>query len=192
VHRWLAHGSFPEARPRRRRPSLIDPYERYVLMWWREGNRNGAQLYRELTSRGYKGSSKAMYSYLATLRTPQLHSSPSKPQRYKSAPLSPVPLENFSVQRAIWLFVCQLEKLDEMQQEEPRLIKQASPSAEAAYGLAQAFMRMMREHTGQQLDAWLGEVKRATCLNWSRLPKGSSKTKRLWLQDGPWLQGKVH
>src|SRR5713226_9379966 len=25
VHRWLAHGSFPEARQRRRRPSLIDP-----------------------------------------------------------------------------------------------------------------------------------------------------------------------
>jgi hypothetical protein len=31
VRRWLAHGSFPEARRRRRRPSLIDPYERYVL-----------------------------------------------------------------------------------------------------------------------------------------------------------------
>jgi hypothetical protein len=30
VQRWLAHGSFPEARRRRRRPSLIDPYERYV------------------------------------------------------------------------------------------------------------------------------------------------------------------
>ena len=25
IHRWLAHGSFPEARQRRRRPSLIDP-----------------------------------------------------------------------------------------------------------------------------------------------------------------------
>ena len=27
VQRWWAHGSFPEARRRRRRPSLIDPYE---------------------------------------------------------------------------------------------------------------------------------------------------------------------
>ena len=41
VQRWLAHGSFPEARRRRRRPSLIDPYERYVLQWWQAGNRNG-------------------------------------------------------------------------------------------------------------------------------------------------------
>jgi len=103
VHRWLAHGSFPEARRRRRRPSLIDPYERYVLKWWQEGNRNGSQLYRELTSRGYKASSKAMYNYLATLRTPQSRSSklsPSKPQGRKSIPLSPAPLENFSAQRA--------------------------------------------------------------------------------------------
>ncbi|HEX4202822.1 MAG TPA: ISL3 family transposase [Ktedonobacteraceae bacterium] len=60
VHRWLRNGSFPEVRRRRRRPSLIDPYERYVLDWWQEGNRNGSQLYRELTSRGYKGSPKAM------------------------------------------------------------------------------------------------------------------------------------
>jgi transposase len=42
VHRWLRHGTFPEARRRRRRPSLIDPYERYVLTWWQEGNRNVA------------------------------------------------------------------------------------------------------------------------------------------------------
>ena len=42
VQRWLAHGSFPEARRRRRRPSLIDPYERYVLQWWQQGNRTVA------------------------------------------------------------------------------------------------------------------------------------------------------
>ncbi len=103
VHRWLAYGSFPEAKRRRRRPSLIDPYERYVLQWWHEGNRNGLQLYRELTSRGYKGSSKAMYNYLATLRTPQSDSPksiPLKPRRRKNVPSLPAPLENFSAQRA--------------------------------------------------------------------------------------------
>jgi transposase len=130
VHRWLSHGSFPEARRRRRRPSLIDPYTRYVLAWWHEGNRNGLQLYRELASRGYRGSPKAMYNYLATLRTPQSEapqSVPLKPQRRKSVPSLPAPLENFSAQRATWLFVCQPEKLDQIQQEELMLIRQASP-----------------------------------------------------------------
>jgi transposase len=67
----------------------------------------------------------------------------------------PAPLENFSAQRATWLFVRQPEELDEMQQAELALIRQASPSAETAYCLAQAFMRMIRERAGHQLDAWL-------------------------------------
>ena len=161
VQRWLAHDSFPEARRRRRRPSLIDPYERYVLQWWEAGKRNGLQLYRELTAQGYRGSSKAMYRYLERLgglRTPQRHSlgsSLSKPQRRKSVSALPAPLENFSAQRATWLFVRQPEDLDEMQQAELALIRQASPSAETAYCLAQAFMQMIRERAGHQLDAWL-------------------------------------
>ena len=40
VQRWLRNGSFPEARRRRRRPSLIDPYECYVFQWWHEGKGN--------------------------------------------------------------------------------------------------------------------------------------------------------
>jgi len=105
VQRWLHNGSFPEAQRRRRRPSLIDPYERYVLQWWQAGNRNGLQLYRELTAQGYRGSSKAMYRYLERLRTPQRHSLGSslpKPHRRKSVSALPAPLENFSAQRATW------------------------------------------------------------------------------------------
>jgi hypothetical protein len=49
VQRWMAHGYFPEARRRRRRPSLIDPYERFVLQWWQPGNRNGL-LMRDIRS----------------------------------------------------------------------------------------------------------------------------------------------
>lgn len=194
VRRWLAHGSFPEARRRRRRPSLIDPYERYVLTWWQEDTRNGLQLYRELTARGYKGSPKAMYNYLATLRTPQSLSSrstPSKQQERQAIPSSPAPLENFSAQRATWLFVCQPEKLDEMQQKELALIRQASPSAETAYGLAQGFMQMIREHTGRQLDTWLSEVEA------SHLPELESFARGIQQDKGavfagltlPWSQG---
>ena len=186
VQRWLAHGSFPEARRRRRRPSLIDPYERYVLKWWQGGNRNGSQLYRELISRGYKGSSKAMYNSLATLRTPQSDSSkstPSRPRARKSIPSSPAPLENFSAQRATWLFVCQPEKLDERQQAVLALIRQASPSAETAYSLAQAFMHMIREQTGQQLDTWLSEVTASHLPEMESFAKGIQQDKRLCWQD---------
>ena len=129
VQRWLGHDSFPEARRRRRRPSLIDPYERYVLQWWQAGNRNGLQLYRALTAQGYRGSSKAMYRYLERLRTPRRHSLgviPSKPQRRKRVLASPALLENFSAQRATWLFMRQQDELDETQHQELALVRQAS------------------------------------------------------------------
>ena len=102
-----------------------------------------------------------MYNYLATLRAPQSdapQSLPLKPRKRKSVPSLPVPLENFSAQRATWLFVCEPEKLDQRQQEELMRIRQASPSAETAYGLAQAFMHMIREHTASQLETWLSSV----------------------------------
>ncbi len=195
VQRWLAHGSFPEARRRRRRPSLIDPYERYVLQWWQAGNRNGFQLYRALTAQGYRGSSKAMYRYLERLRTPQRHSlgssSPSKPHRRKRVLASPAPLENFSAQRATWLFVRQPEKLDETQHNELALIRQASPSAEAAYYLAQAFMQMIRERTGHQLDAWLSSAEASRLPEFQSFAKGIQQDKAAVLAGLtlPWSQG---
>src|SRR6266699_868378 len=194
VHRWLRNGTFPEAKRRRRRPSLIDPYERYVLNWWQEGNRKGAQLYRDLTAQGYRGSARAMYSYLATLRTPQVRSSissQSKPQEHKRVPSSPVPLENFSAQRATWLFVCQPEKLDERQQNELALMRQASPSAGLAYGLAQAFMQMIREQTGEQLDTWIRLVEASHLPEMESFAKGIQQDKEA-VRAGltlPWSQG---
>jgi transposase len=107
-----------------------------------------------------------MYNYLATLRTLQSDSPPQlaplKRRERKSIPLSPAPLENFSARRATWLFVCQPDKLDETQQKELALIRAACPSAEAAYGLAQAFMQMIRDHTGNQLESWLSLVEEST------------------------------
>jgi transposase len=137
-----------------------------------------------------------MYNYLATLRTPQSHSfkaSPSKPQGRKSMPSSPAPLENFSAQRATWLFVCQPEKLDEMQQAELTLIRQASPSAETAYGLAQAFMQMIREHTGQQLDTWLSEVEASHLPELESFAKGIQQDKAAVFAGLtlPWSNGPV-
>jgi hypothetical protein len=128
-----------------------------------------------------------MYNYLATLRAPQSDVPkplPSKPRGPKSVPPLPVPLENFSARRATWLFVHQPEKLDETQQQELALMRQASPSAEAAYGLAQAFMHMIREHTGQQLETWLSLVEESTLPEFKSFAKGiRAATKPLCLLD---------
>jgi transposase len=75
------------------------------------------------------------------------------------------------------LFVYQPDDLDETQQKELALIRQASPSAETAYGLAQAFMQMIREQTGQQLDTWLGEVEASHLPELESFAKGIQQDK---------------
>lgn len=52
---------------RRRRPSLIDPYERYVQQWWQEGNRKGSQLYRELRAVMLQGFTQSHVQLLGDL-----------------------------------------------------------------------------------------------------------------------------
>jgi transposase len=160
VQGWIATGNIPYSGPRRQRPRLIDPYEAYLLSRWHQGCRNGAQLERELRAKGYKGSGRALYRYLERLEpsgfSARKRGSLSAPRQ--TAFIQPNPLLTLSTQQATWLFFCRLEDLKKEEQEHLRLLRQASPHLETAYHLVEAFLHMVRERTGEQLDAWLSEV----------------------------------
>ena len=82
-------------------------------------------------------------------------------------------------------------ELDQTQQKELALMRQASPSAEAAYRLAQAFMQMIREHTGHQLEAWLSLVEESTLPEFKSFAKGIQHDKAAVLAGLtlPWSNG---
>ena len=122
VRRWVAQGSFPEMRSRRRRPSLIDPYEASVVSRWSAGCQNGMQLWEELHAKGYQGSIRALYHSLFRLRdqaTPATQP-PQRQRRTKSrkALPPPGPYDQFSAKHAVWLFVRPPEELKATEQEE--------------------------------------------------------------------------
>jgi transposase len=153
VRDWLAHESYPEPKRRRRRPSSIDRYEAYVLKRWKQGSHNGAQLYRELRTQGYRGSQKALYRYLARLR-PVGFASRRRPSG-KQEPSSAGPLERLSSGRSTWLFLGKSADLSAEEREELIQVRQERPEIETAYQLVQTFMQMLRERTGQDLEKWL-------------------------------------
>jgi len=161
VRYWFTRG-IPYEKPqhRRKRRSSFDPYACYVVEQWNQGRRNGQELWREITAQGYKGGSTMLYRFLAALReTPAPPR--GKAQRSQAVPESPV--QQFSAREAVWLFVrdpCDLEKNE---QEALTALRQASPTAETLYGLAQEFMYMIRHLEGDRLDEWLSRV-RATHL----------------------------
>jgi transposase len=161
IRHWLSDRGIPYAHPRRQRPRLIDPYKTYLLSRWHQGCHNGLQLERELRAKGYKGSERAVYRYLETLEPSDL-----SVRKHRSAvtlgqrvsPREPNPLLTLSAQQATWLFFHKQEDLKEEELAYLRLLRQASPPVEATYQLVGTFLHMVRERTGEQLDAWLEAV----------------------------------
>ena len=60
IERWIKEGDFPEAKRRRKRWSVFDPYAEYVLSRWEEGCTNGLQLWQEIQAQGYQGSAQTV------------------------------------------------------------------------------------------------------------------------------------
>jgi transposase len=142
---------FPQALPRRKRPSLFDPYAGYVLSRWEQGCTNGLQIYREIKEQGYTGTEKTVYRFLVPLR--------KKQQVIQKTVVPHAPLQDFSAHDAVWLFVRDRASLDEQEQAQLSAICQASETARTTYQLVQQFRDMLHTLSGEKLDDWLSCVK---------------------------------
>ncbi len=144
VQRWLAAGTFPEAKKRRERQSSFDAFAPYVLKRWQEGERNGLALWREIKAQGYTGTANGVYRHLETLKQAEVRAS-----------VHPERIQKYAVNTAIWLFVRDPKKLDEIEQEDLTAFCQASANLKKAYDLLQDFLSMVHKREGHRLDAWL-------------------------------------
>jgi transposase len=70
IRRFLRAEEFPEMASGRRgqRGSILNPYKPYILQRWQQGCRNSVQLYDEIKTRGYSGSTSLLRNFLASLR----------------------------------------------------------------------------------------------------------------------------
>lgn len=144
VRNWLKQGAFPEAQKRRKKQSSFDPFAAYVLKRWQGGEHNGLVLWQEIKNQGYTGTDRSVYRYLKTLKQAEIKAS-----------LHPERIQKYSVNTAIWLFVRDPEKLDEIEREDLAAFCQASAVLKGAYGLLQDFLSMVHKREGHRLDAWL-------------------------------------
>ena len=71
VRRWLRAGQFPERKPPRGRRQYVAAFGESLRKRWDAGCHNGTQLYREIRTRGYKGSRQMVTNFVATWREPQ-------------------------------------------------------------------------------------------------------------------------
>jgi transposase len=166
VQRWLAAGTFPEAKKRRKKPSSFDEFAPYVLKRWQEGEHHGPTLWQEIVSLGYTGSERTVYRHIETLK-----------QANVQASLHPDRLRKFTASTAVWLFVRDKKSLDEIEQEDLAMFCQASPTLKRAYDLVQDFMQMVRKREGHRLDAWLEQVAKSDLPELQSFAAGVEKDK---------------
>lgn len=180
IRRWLAQEHFPVQRQRRRRPSLIDPYEGYVLMRWQQGCHNGLQIWREIAARGYSGSPKALYNYLARLRPAEIatqRSSPSASRKRKKAVVRSGPSDQLLTKRAVRFLLQPPAELTTTELETVQMLRQIHPHVEVVYQQIQGFMSMLKLQQAEFLDTWLAAVRSCGVSELERFGRGIEQDK---------------
>jgi transposase len=147
IRSWLAAGTFPEAKKRRKKQSSFEPFARSVLARWEAGERNGQTLWEEIKAQGYTGSSRTVYRYLKTLKQGEVKAE-ANPQR----------IQKYTPNAAVRLLTRDPQSLDELEKEDLAAFCQASTVLRSAYDLVQDFLTMVHKREGHRLDAWLAQV----------------------------------
>jgi transposase len=152
------------------------------LQRWQHGCRNSVQLYDEIKARGFQGSAPLLRKFLAELRKKHqqagsaavltLDVSGTSLEIPSSLPPKPHITCRLSPTRASWLFVSQSEKLDEKQRKYVEQIRKGHLDLETAYQLSQAFVMMLAERRGEDLDSWLTQAERSGLPEFKKLAKG--------------------
>jgi len=143
----------PRPTPRPLRESRLDPYEDYLLQRWSQGERNTAQLHREIRERGYPGSASLVRAYVGHLRTTTADGSPPRSRKERANAISPRSLRGLLAR-----------KQEDLHQEEQTRLDQLlslSPQGETLYALLQAFLKMVRERKHQDLRSWMVQAERS-------------------------------
>jgi transposase len=156
VRRYVNADTFPERRPHRRRPSMLDPFESYLKKRWEEGCRNGMQLWRELRKQGYLGSRKRVAQWVQQRRKEPASTTPKKYlSRSGGSPGGSSAARGSSPRQQVWLLLREPEDLSDDEQRALRQMQGICEDVAAAYSLTQQFVRMIRAREAEAFDPWL-------------------------------------
>jgi len=165
VYRYLALGGPPERQqPQRSKNRVLAPYEPYLMRRWAEGCRNRSRLFREIRLQGYQYSARTVSLFLK-----RLEQEPSTSAVGSSRPtVTRVP----HARHVAGLLVWRKDQLPEEERDYLQRLCDQEPTIARAYELAQEFVTMARERTGQGFDAWLTRATASEITELDRFARG--------------------
>jgi transposase len=157
IKKYLEASTFPDRPPRRRPPSILNPYKTYLRERWQAGCRSAKELYHEIQAQGFPGK----YSLVAA-STSRLRPSPGRSTRRRKAgaPVPSVAVDTpLTPSRATWLILRRKATLTEDEKHQRARLQAQEGELAEAIALTQDFAALVRQRQPDQLEHWL---KRAT------------------------------
>ncbi len=140
----------PLPTPRPLRESQLMQYEEYLLKRWKEGERNAAQLFREVSALCYQGANTTVRTYVRHLRTSTKDGSVPRTRSARAKAISPRALR--------WLLTKPRQDLETEEQSRLDQLLKLSPDVCRVHALLHTFLDMVRERKPEQLRSWMQEA----------------------------------
>jgi transposase len=129
---------------------VLTPYLPYLIRRWRESGADSRQLWREIQALGYTHSARTVGRFITRLRRAADAGHPPKSQRspYTCAQGPSARAVSFVMVGPVATRSAEVQTyLDQLCQLDARLTR--------AYQLTQAFLAILREQRGRNLEAWI-------------------------------------
>ena len=153
VYAYLRRAIPPAPRSPQRSGQVLRPYLPYLIRRWRESITDSRQLWREIEAQGYAHSARTVGRFITRLRraseaglAPEMQGSPyTRPQGPSARAVS-------------FTLVCPAAKRSQDAQRYIDQLCQADAGVARVNRLIQAFLAMVRERRGHDLEAWIMEA----------------------------------
>jgi transposase len=153
VYAYLRRGTPPELKTATVRPSarVLAPYIPYLIERWRQsgGHVDGRQLWREIQAQGYRHSARTVTRFVTELRRA---SEAGRPPEVEQSPYTRP--QGPSARSVSFLMVSRPEKRSRVARLYLEQLCQLNDEMAQLYELAMAFLTLVRERRGADLDAW--------------------------------------
>lgn len=149
IKKYLKYEEYPEPVLISSYTAPVREYEEYIQKRWREGERNGKQLWREIRDQGFTGSYQSVYRVINKY-----------PRDLEEAALPPpLKIRAWTANRVSLLLCKDINKLEEEEQKYLKAFIKHCPKVSEVNMLAMQFKEMTYKLKGSLLDPWIEKAK---------------------------------
>jgi transposase len=153
VYAYLRRDTPPAPRSPQRSRQVLQPYMPYLIRRWREGISHSRQLWREIQALGYTHSARTVRRFITLLRRAvEAGYAPASQGSPYTRPQGP------SARAVSFAMVCPAAKRSSDAQTYLKHLCEVDMRVARADALIQAFLAMVRERRGHELEAWMAEA----------------------------------